>query len=67
MVGKFFLQCIVSNGAPSFAGRPWKLNCAEAIAAAFYITGLKPYGEIIMEKFSWGTSFIPLNGWVCSS
>ncbi|KIM23759.1 hypothetical protein M408DRAFT_332136 [Serendipita vermifera MAFF 305830] len=50
---------VASN--PVNYGRPWKLNCAEAIAAAFYITGLKPYGEVIMGKFSWGTSFLPLN------
>lgn len=47
--------------AHNLSGRPWKLNCAEAIAAAFYITGFKPYGDVITSKFSWGTSFVPLN------
>ncbi|KAG5460885.1 MAG: hypothetical protein BJ554DRAFT_7016, partial [Olpidium bornovanus] len=45
-------------------GRPWKLNCAEAIAACFFITGcsgLKEYGDEIMGKFKWGHSFYELN------
>lgn len=51
---------VASN--PVNYGRPWKLNCAEAIAAAFYIAGLDPYAEAVMEKFSWGGSFYSLNG-----
>ena len=42
-------------------GKPCKLNCVEALAAAFYITGYKDIAEKYMDKFSWGHSFISLN------
>ncbi|KAG8808814.1 ribosome biogenesis protein tsr3 [Serendipita sp. 401] len=50
---------VASN--PVNYGRPWKLNCAEAIAVAFYMTGFDAYGETIMKQFSWGHSLLPLN------
>lgn len=43
-------------------GKPWRLNCVEALAAAFYITGYDSYAEILLEKFSWGGSFWKVNG-----
>ncbi|PKY44937.1 DUF367-domain-containing protein [Rhizophagus irregularis] len=42
-------------------GRPWKLNCVEAYAACFYITGFKEYAQEILSKFKWGHSFLTLN------
>lgn len=42
-------------------GKPCKLNCVEALAAAFYITGYKEIAVKYMDKFSWGHSFISLN------
>ena len=42
-------------------GKPCKLNCVEALAAAFYIAGYKDIAEKYMSKFSWGHSFISLN------
>ncbi|KAI0234010.1 ribosome biogenesis protein tsr3 [Massospora cicadina] len=42
-------------------GKPYKLNCVEAIAACFFITGLKSYGHQVMAKFSWGHAFYKLN------
>jgi pre-rRNA-processing protein TSR3 len=50
---------IASN--PTNYGRPLKLNCAEALAAVFYIMGLKEKGDEIMGRFSWGDSFYELN------
>jgi len=43
-------------------GKPWRLNCVEALAAAFYIVGHDDYAEKLLEKFSWGHSFWTLNG-----
>lgn len=43
-------------------GKPWRLNCVEALAAAFYIVGLDEYAEILLSKFSWGHSFWKVNG-----
>ena len=42
-------------------GKPCKLNCVEALAAAFYITGNQDIAKKYMSKFSWGHSFISLN------
>ncbi|KAJ2456305.1 ribosome biogenesis protein tsr3 [Coemansia sp. RSA 2336] len=42
-------------------GKPCKLNCAEALAAAFFIVGWNEVGDAIMEKFSWGHAFRELN------
>ncbi|KAB5591127.1 Ribosome biogenesis protein tsr3 [Ceratobasidium theobromae] len=43
-------------------GKPWRLNCVEALAAAFYIVGLDEYARILLDKFSWGHAFWNVNG-----
>lgn len=53
---------IASN--PINYGKPWRLNCVEALAAAFYITGRGSDAERLLEKFSWGHSFWTLNQYV---
>lgn len=42
-------------------GRPFKLSCAEAIAATLYIVGRKEEAVQVMEEFSWGLEFLRLN------
>ncbi|RNA17727.1 ribosome biogenesis TSR3 -like protein [Brachionus plicatilis] len=42
-------------------GNPCKLSCVEAFAAAFWIVGLKEFGEILLGKFKWGHSFYEVN------
>lgn len=42
-------------------GRPWRLNCVEALAACFAITGHVEWAEILLEKFSWGPTFLVIN------
>ncbi|KAI8819546.1 Tsr3 protein [Fimicolochytrium jonesii] len=42
-------------------GKPFKLNCVEALAACFYIVGLEEYGHILLSKFKWGSAFWNLN------
>lgn len=42
-------------------GKPCKLNCVEALAAAFYICGFPDVAAAYMSKFSWGPSFININ------
>jgi len=42
-------------------GKPWRLNCVEALAAAFYIVGLRSDAEKLLEKFSWGHAFWTVN------
>lgn len=42
-------------------GKPWNLNCAEAIAACSFICGFDTVGDAVMNKFKWGPNFYPLN------
>ncbi|KAJ3781872.1 DUF367 family protein [Lentinula aff. detonsa] len=46
---------------PTNYGKPWRLNCVEALAAAFYITGFDSYAEILLAGFGWGGSFWKVN------
>ena len=42
-------------------GKPWRLNCVEALAAAFYITGFDTYADRLLSAFGWGHSFLEVN------
>ncbi|KAI0791163.1 DUF367-domain-containing protein, partial [Abortiporus biennis] len=42
-------------------GKPWRLNCVEALAAAFYITGFDSYAEKLLSAFGWGHAFYEVN------
>ena len=42
-------------------GKPFKLNCVEAIAAAFYVCHARPLGDQLLSKFAWGCNFPALN------
>ncbi|KAJ7066469.1 hypothetical protein C8F01DRAFT_1123391 [Mycena amicta] len=46
---------------PTNYGKPWRLNCVEALAAAFYITGFDSYAERLLSGFGWGGSFWKVN------
>ena len=46
---------------PTNYGKPWRLNCVEALAAAFYITGFDSYAERLLDGFGWGGSFWKVN------
>ncbi|KAG2236201.1 hypothetical protein INT48_003820 [Thamnidium elegans] len=47
-------------------GKPWKLNCVEALAAIFYVTGFPEHGEALLGKFKWGHAFKKVNGGLLS-
>ncbi|KAI9798592.1 MAG: ribosome biogenesis protein tsr3 [Piccolia ochrophora] len=42
-------------------GRPWRLNCAEALAACFYICGHVDWAEDVLSHFSYGKAFLDIN------
>ncbi|KAJ7634920.1 DUF367-domain-containing protein [Roridomyces roridus] len=46
---------------PTNYGKPWRLNCVEALAAAFCITGFRAYGERLLAGFGWGEAFWRVN------
>lgn len=42
-------------------GKPWRLNCVEAIAACYYICGHADWAEDILSSFSYGEAFLDIN------
>ncbi|KAG0647402.1 20S rRNA accumulation 3 [Hyphodiscus hymeniophilus] len=42
-------------------GKPWRLNCVEALGAAFYICGHPEWAEQVLAPFSYGQSFLDIN------
>ena len=46
---------------PTNYGRPWRLNCVEALAACFFICGHKDWAEEILSTFSYGQAFLDIN------
>ncbi|KAI1385192.1 DUF367-domain-containing protein [Hypoxylon trugodes] len=42
-------------------GKPFRLNCVEALAAAFYICGHADWAEEVLRPFNYGESFLAIN------
>eukprot|EP00611_Tribonema_gayanum_P013507 TRINITY_DN2448_c1_g1_i5.p1 TRINITY_DN2448_c1_g1~~TRINITY_DN2448_c1_g1_i5.p1 ORF type:complete len:233 (-),score=40.72 TRINITY_DN2448_c1_g1_i5:50-748(-) len=42
-------------------GKPFKLTCAEALAATLVIVGLREQGALVMDQFGWGPEFLKIN------
>ncbi|KAK3898194.1 ribosome biogenesis protein TSR3 [Staphylotrichum tortipilum] len=42
-------------------GKPWRLNCVEALAAAFAICGHLDWAAQILAPFSYGAAFLEIN------
>jgi pre-rRNA-processing protein TSR3 len=53
---------ILIAGNPVNFGKLTKLTTAEAIAASLYIAGFKKEAEQLMSIFTWGHTFLELNG-----
>ncbi|KAI0121692.1 hypothetical protein BJ170DRAFT_599864 [Xylariales sp. AK1849] len=54
------LPYLVAANAVNY-GKPWRLNCVEALAAAFYICGHPDWAEEILAPFNYGESFLEIN------
>jgi pre-rRNA-processing protein TSR3 len=42
-------------------GKPWKLNCAEALMAGLKIVGIEDDADIVASAFGYGQAFLDLN------
>ncbi|KAE8333133.1 hypothetical protein BDV39DRAFT_75394 [Aspergillus sergii] len=42
-------------------GRPWRLNCVEALAACFCICGHEDWAREVLKHFSYGEAFLDIN------
>ncbi|KAK4124584.1 DUF367-domain-containing protein [Parathielavia appendiculata] len=42
-------------------GKPWRLNCVEALAAAFAICGHLDWAAQVLAPFSYGSAFLQIN------
>ena len=51
---------LVAANATNY-GRPWRLNCAEALAAAFFICGHQDWAHEVLKHFSYGEPFLQIN------
>ncbi|KAG1851209.1 hypothetical protein C8R48DRAFT_612650, partial [Suillus tomentosus] len=52
---RLFPYLLATN--PTNYTKPWWLNCVEALAATFYITGFDHHAETLLSSFGWGHSF----------
>jgi pre-rRNA-processing protein TSR3 len=55
------LPYLVAANATNY-GKPWRLNCVEALAACYYICGHPEWAEEILASFSYGEAFLEING-----
>lgn len=42
-------------------GKPWRLNCVEALAATFMICGHEDWAEEVLQHFRYGKPFLEIN------
>lgn len=42
-------------------GRPWRLNCVEALAATFAILGQLEWAQMVLKPFTYGDAFLEIN------
>lgn len=42
-------------------GKPWRLNCVEALAACFYICGHEDWAKDVLKPFRYGDAFLDIN------
>lgn len=42
-------------------GKPWRLNCVEALAACFYICGHEDWAKDVLKNFRYGEAFLEIN------
>ena len=61
IVARHFCEYYTIYLLHNVSGKPWKLSCVEAFAAAYYICGFKEESELVLEKFKWGPNFLKLN------
>ncbi|KAF5323268.1 hypothetical protein D9619_013479 [Psilocybe cf. subviscida] len=54
-----FTYLLATN--PANKGKPWRLNCVEALAAAFYIAGFEDCGHTPVVGVGWGAVFWDVN------
>lgn len=52
---------LVAANATNY-GKPWRLNCVEALAACYYICGHPEWAEEALASFSYGEAFLEING-----
>ena len=59
-LGERLLPYLVAANTVNY-GKPWRLNCAEALAAAFAICGHMDWAVKVLEPFAYGEAFLDIN------
>ena len=56
--------CKAAN--PVNYGKDYKLNCAEALAGALYLSGFTEEAEKVLDNFKYGMAFLAINEYAFS-
>lgn len=59
-IPKYIVPYLIAANTVNY-GKPWRLNCVEALAACFYICGHPEWAKEVLKNFRYGEAFLEIN------